>query len=238
MEQRKMIANSILELINDYPWGLTPNGAWVEFPSQEEARLAVKLFFQDWAASAKNINGMIKICGGNRKIYEISKFMDDEIGDYMSDLTLEVANMLWFGKIPVTPALFRLAADLIENPRRAGIVRIPDERQIILTNESGYSLKNASLEEAVTWTRENYWHPQDLQEFRQRCRQELSAEGESYIEHTYRAFDPTLGATNPTFGNWVRLTQRYRLFDGNDGNFYQLFEALDMEQLELQTIGS
>ncbi len=132
--------------------------------------------------------------------------------------------------------IFRLCADLLENPRRAGIVRLPDERQIIITNESGFSLKNATPEEAVTWSRSDYWHRADLAEFRQRCRQELSVGGESFIEHTYRAFDPTLGANNPTFGNWVRMTQRYRLFDGNDGNHYQICEILDIQQLELQTM--
>lgn len=112
--------------------------------------------------------------------------------------TIQIANMLWFGRVPVTPQLFRLCADLIENPRRAGIARIPDERQIILTSENGYSLKNATLEEAVTWSRSDYWHSADLAEFRQRCQQELSADGETWIEHTYRAFDPTLGPNDPT----------------------------------------
>lgn len=153
-----------------------------------------------------------------------------------TDETIQIANMLWFGNVPVTPELFRLAADLIENPRKAGINRLPDERQIILTNENGFSLKNATLEEAVTWSRSDYWHSADLIEFRQRCRQELSDGGESFIEHSYRAFDPTLGPNNPTFGNWVRMTQRYKLFDGNDGNYYQLCEVLDMQQLELQTM--
>lgn len=150
--------------------------------------------------------------------------------------TIQIANMLWFGKVPVTPELFRLAADLIENPRKAGINRLPDERQIILTNENGFSLKNATLEDAVTWSRSDYWHPRDLIEFRQHCRQELSVGGESFIEHSYRAFDPTLGPNDPTFGNWVRMTQRYKLFDGNDNNYYQLCEVLDMQQLEIQTI--
>ncbi len=177
-------------------------------------------------------------CTGTQKQLRIPASLNHSELEIMtqSQETIQIANMLWFGRVPVTPELFRLCADLIENPRSAGIVRIPDERQIIITNESGSSLKNATPEEAVTWSRSDYWHRADLAEFRQRCRQELSAGGESVIEHTYRAFDPTLGANNPTSGNWVRMTQSYRLFDGNDGNHYQICEILDMQELELQTM--
>ena len=186
-----------------------------------------KLFGKTWT---------ILRCTGNQ--LGISADLSDIEANKMvsTSETIQIANMLWFGNVPVTPELFRLAADLIENPRRAGITRLPDERQIILTNESGFSLKNSSLEEAVTWKRTDYWHPADLEEFRHRCQQELSVGGESYIEHSYRTFEPTLGPNDPTVGNWARMTQRYRLFDGNDGNFYQLCEALDIEELELQTI--
>ena len=108
-----------------------------------------KLFGKTWT---------ILRCTGNQ--LGISADLSDIEANKMVNTseTIQIANMLWFGKVPVTPEIFRLAADLIENPRRAGITRLPDERQIILTNESGFSLKNSTLEEAVTWKRTDYWH--------------------------------------------------------------------------------
>ena len=103
--------NSILHLISNQEYGLTPEGAYVRFSSVEEARLIAKFYFDDLIACAKNLKGIIKVFGGGRKVYEID--------GYMHTITQEekMANELWFGSgTSYSPGLIRLALEICDKP--------------------------------------------------------------------------------------------------------------------------
>ncbi|MDJ0615785.1 MAG: hypothetical protein QNJ63_03390 [Calothrix sp. MO_192.B10] len=40
-------------------------------------------------------------------------------------------NLLWFANVAVSPALLKLANDLMKNPRKAGFTRVSDELQVV-----------------------------------------------------------------------------------------------------------
>ena len=212
--------NSILHLISNQEYGLTPEGAYVRFSSVEEARLISQFYFDDLIISAKNLKGALKIFGGDRKVYEIDGYMDTMTEEE------KMSNELWFGSgTSYSPGLIRLALEICERPRSAGLVRLRDERQILIHDEASCTLKVATAQEATEWTRESYWHPQDLLDFRRRCRQE------SNLENTYRTFEPSLGMYNTEPGNWMEISTRYQLIEV-EGESYQLFETLGYRDIE------
>lgn len=142
-------------------------------------------------------------------------------------------NLLWFANVAVSPALLKLANDLMENPRKAGVTRVSDELQVIMSDACKVLNPGHTLQEATTWTRSQFWHPQDLIDFRRECQQNLNPDGSNILEFSWASFDPELGMSDRTSGNWLKFTTRYRLFDGGDGDFYQLCENLDMEEMKI-----
>lgn len=142
----------------------------------------------------------------------------------------ESSNLLWFANVAVNPTLLTIAHDLMENPRKAGVTRTSDELQIIMSDACSVLNPGHTLQEATTWVRSQFWHPQDLADFRRECQQNLSPDGSNTLEFTWRSFDPDLGYSNIP-GNWLKFTTKYRLFDGKDGDFYQLCENLEMIEM-------
>ncbi|MGG6264169.1 hypothetical protein ACQ4M3_01180 [Leptolyngbya sp. AN03gr2] len=138
--------------------------------------------------------------------------------------------LLWFAHGPVPPALIDTVRDLSENPRCAGVTHLGSERQIIMSDACGVLNPGHTLSEATTWSRPQFWHPQDLIDFRKQCR--LS----SNLEFTWRSFDPDLGLYDRRSGNWLEFSTRYFLIDGGKGEFYQLCENLGMREIDPPTI--
>lgn len=141
------------------------------------------------------------------------------------------SNILWFANVAITPNILAIANDLMENPRKAGVTRLSDERQIIMSDACKILNPGHTMQEATNWNRSDFWHPQDLIDFRRECQQTLSPDGSNTLEFTWRSFDPALGLRDRTPGNWIKFTTKYRLFDGEDGDFYQLCENLGMEEM-------
>ncbi len=145
--------------------------------------------------------------------------------------TQSSSNLLWFANVAVSPALLALAHDLMENPRKAGVVRISDELQVIMSDSCSGLAPGHTMKEATSWKRSQFWYPEDLIDFHRECQQALTPDGSNYIEYTWRGYDPTIGMNKGKQSKWLKFTTRYRLFDGGDGDFYQLSENLGMEEL-------
>lgn len=45
----------------------------------------------------------------------------------------EPSKLLWFANVAISPGLLLIANDLMNNPRRAGMTRLSDELQIIMS---------------------------------------------------------------------------------------------------------
>jgi len=135
----------------------------------------------------------------------------------------EPSKLLWFANVAISPGLLLIANDLMNNPRRAGVTRLSDELQIIMSDGCSILNPGHTLQEATTWTRSQFWDAQDLVDFRREVRQQ----GESVFEFSWKSFDPI----DINKVNDLEFTTRYKLFDGGDSQMYQLCENLDMREL-------
>ncbi len=133
------------------------------------------------------------------------------------------SKLLWFANVAISPGLLLIANDLMNNPRKAGVTRLSDELQIIMSDGCSILNPGHSMQEACTWTRSQFWDAQDLDDFRREVRQQ----GENVFEYSWKSFDPT----DPTKTNDLEFTTRYKLFNGGDGQMYQLCENLEMRTL-------
>ncbi len=144
----------------------------------------------------------------------------------------EPSKLVWFANVGIAPAILQIANDLMENPRKTGVVRLSDELQILMSDGCKILNPGHTLQEATTWTRSQFWHPQDLVDFRRDCQQRLNADGSNTIEFTWRSFDPALGFGCREPGNWLEFSTSYKLFDGGSGEFYQVCNNLGMREIE------
>lgn len=208
----------LLNLLSDYEFGLSNRGVWARLP-EEKADFILNTRYKELLTTAKKLKGTVRI---NQTI----------IYPWMEGDDLEMANKIWFGDIGVSFELYQLAQRLFEDPKSAAIVRLSDEKQIIVHDEGKCTLKFNNPQDASTWHRSQYWHPQDLIDFRIRCQQELEPNNpNSVFEHTYRSFEPDLGMSSNEPGNWLQLTTKYHLFDVGDGEIYQLGENIAIVEM-------
>ncbi len=192
-----------------------------------KALIAHEFHFALWALSMGKSYTVLRC---PNKLFKVPAYLALKSGG--EDMTGNtINNVLLFADVEVSPQLLRLAVNLIENPGKKGIVRLRDERQIILHDECKFSLLGKSTKVANNWSRPQYWHPQDLTEFRRECQQSLNDDGSNTLEYTYRACDADLGLFNREPGNWREFTAVYRLYDGGDGEYYQLAQNLGMRDL-------
>ena len=221
--------NSVLSLISSYDYGFNLNGFYVRFPTREEARLIANLYLDDLITSASKLNTVINFLVGDHNILEIDEYM--HTGKDTEET--EMANELWFSnQLSFSPEIIRLALEICERPRSAGIIRLSDERQILIHDAASCTLNFTSLQDATNLRRSQYWYPQNLIDFRRRCEQELSADGYSTIEHKYLTFEPTKGMNDNTPGNWMEITSRYQLHE-IAGQYYQVYETLDYKNVDM-----
>ena len=229
-----MALQQILSLLSRWEYGLTPHGAWIKVPNVTIADFVIDMYYDQFVQTAQKLNGIIEIFYGEDDFFIIHPWMKEDIMNSPSSISA-ATNTLWFGNnLQVDSELLRLAQGLLENPRSSGIVDLKTERQIVLHDQAQSILKFNSPGEATNWTRGQYWNPQNLIDFRRFCRQEMSPG--NIKEYKYTAFDPTLGPNDPTIGNWLELTTRYQIADLGNNRFYQIFETLEIK--EMQTMPS
>lgn len=243
----------------DWEYGVSPTGLWLTSPSRADANLITDLYFEELVVTACKLGGKVQIYWGDRsqapieicdwmysgKLQEIQEMTNFILptGIQSVDTNANVASqpdepskLLWFANVAVSPILLTIANDLIENPRKAGVVRLSDELQVIMSDGCKILNPGHTVQEATNWRRSQFWHPQDLIDFRRECRQQLTPDGVTTLEFRWRSFDPDLGIDCSEPGNWLEFATRYRLFDGGDGDFYQICDNLGMREIEPVTV--
>lgn len=124
---------------------------------------------------------------------------------------------LFFADVSLPAAILKQAADLINSEDRWGIVRLTDERQVIMSGGmSGVLLSGVDLEQTTNWRRPEFWHPGDLDEFNRDWQRQLEVENGQSIERRYRIHKPQ------TADPWEWYNSSYRLIQGEDGLQYHL----------------
>jgi hypothetical protein len=206
----------------------TPDAILIDLPNTVDSRALIITLENHFALWAKLMDKKATIIrSGNNEV---------RIPASIAALNIELAPqdepspLLWFANVAVSPGLLIIALDLMNNPRRAGVVRLSDELQVIQSDMNKILNPGHTMQESCTWTRSQFWHLQDLEDFRRECQQQLNPDGSNTIEFTWRSFDPALGMDCNEPGNWLEFTTRYRLYDGGDGDFYQVCDNLGMRE--------
>lgn len=187
-------------------------------PNVRSLILSFENHFANWASAMNKKATIIQTSTGDIRIP--ANIAAPNIDPLIID---EQSKLLWFANVAISPGLLIIANDIMNNPRRAGVTRLSDELQIIMSDGCKILNPGHSLQEATTWTRSQFWDAQDLHDFRREVRQR----GETIFEYTWRSFDPDDGNKI----NDLEFSTRYKLFDGGDGNFYQVCENLGMKEI-------
>ena len=149
-------------------------------------------------------------------------------GDFKIVTNLNVPG-LFIGKIEIyTPEfLTALQKMMARSSERLALIRVSDNRQLVMSVGNSHHLQSTYLNPNVTLVREDYWNLSDLDDFNRLCRQELREDGSNTLEFTYRALTNQVRSLT----NWSKFTTRYRLiFDGTEA--YQQAEILNITPIE------
>lgn len=139
----------------------------------------------------------------------------------MAEFTAIVQLFFADTSLPAT-ILKTAAAKLEEDSSRWGIVRMSDERQVVMSSGmSGVLLSGVAINETTNWRRPEFWEPSDLRSFNEEWRQQLDDTGSRLMEWRYRIHKPN---TNDSW-DWYRSS--YRLLKGEDGILYQVCSFID-----------
>ena len=127
-----------------------------------------------------------------------------------------LAAQLFFADTSLPAPILRTALEMTDSDDRWGIVRLSDERQVIMSSGmSGVLLAGVFIDETTQWKRPEFWHPEDLADFNNDWRRQLDVEGAAEIERRYRIHKPR--SNDP----WEFYTSRYRLIQA-DGDLFHL----------------
>ena len=165
---------------------------------------------------------------GCKNPYKIPANTNIQQGCIMSQLIIPDESGYVIAKTQVTPTLHRAIAFFLENPEvKGGVVRLTDERQIVMSRASASLVKSASLEQAVERKRSDYWYLEDLHTFNSIFTpQALEPNNpDSKREYSFRIYDPV------TRDNWRQNVNEYRLIQDEMGVFYHLFTNLGYESI-------
>lgn len=134
-------------------------------------------------------------------------------------------------KVRLTVPLLRTVELMLSDPTVSySLVRLADQAQIACNGGSSRQfLAGADLENVVTWTRDQYWHPDDLENFNRDWVRELEPNSQRWMEYRYRAINPENDSDrlSPT----MRLVSRYRLIDDGFGQLFHLGQNLELETI-------
>lgn len=125
---------------------------------------------------------------------------------------------LFFADTSLPPVVLKAAVQKSEEEGRWGIVRLSDERQVVMSSGmAGVLLSGVGIDETTQWKRPEFWHPEDLDNFNRDWRRQLDVEGNGSLEYRYRIHRPS---TNEPW-EWYRSS--YRLLQANQGS--ELFQV-------------
>lgn len=187
-----------------------------QYKGYEFGMLAYRLKLERILIHYPNCKKPIKIF--TEHIIKDVKFMTQNL--IMSDPGFVISN------IEVSPALYRAAGFFLEHPEvRGAVVRLSDEKQIILSRANSSLIASSTLLQAVERKRIEYWHPADLEDFRTFTLGLEPNNPDSRREFTFRIFDPVTGE------NWRKNTNEYRLIEDSLGNKYHFSINLGQETI-------
>lgn len=134
-------------------------------------------------------------------------------------------------KIRLTPTILGVFDQMLSNPDISySLIRLSDQAQIACNGGSdGRFLAGAALEDVVTWTRDQYWHPQDLAEFNRTSRRDQTPNSGTWLEYSYRASNPD--TATDLYVPTMQLHSKYQLIDDGLGNLYHLGCNVDLVPL-------
>jgi len=221
---------NVLKNSENWEYGVSPEGLWLASPSRKAANLVTDLYFNELAVTACKLGGKVQIYWGDctHQPIEINEWMYQEARE-MTSTQLLLPTGIQIAQMRLSLPLVRTLFEFAENPEMlAGFVRLTDERQICMT-ESIAQIVAASgqdLEEVITRRRQQYWHPQDLEDFNRTWQQVLEANNpQSTIEYTYRA------KVTPTSTEWRQWTTRFRLVEDDFSTNYHVGYAIATEPI-------
>lgn len=205
-------------------------------PSQSKALNLVCLepeVLANWAQRFGFEATLVKYPGG--KHYRIPASM---AGITMSNetLILDPENpLIEIYALSLSPCLYREIGWFLDNPTQAGgIVRVIDNQQVAMSyanaQKSADFTAGAGVKKAVSWKREEFWHPGDLADFDRDWKQKLEPNNpNSWIEYKWRSFDPELGLNAEE--SWIEFANRYKLLVDKLGNSYHVSWNLGMSDI-------
>ena len=165
---------------------------------------------------------------GCKNPYKVPASTNKQQRFIMSQLIIPDESGYVIAKTQVTPTLHRAIAFFLENPEaKGGVVRLTDERQIVMSRASASLVASASLEQAVERQRSDYWWLADMDEFNSVfSRQALEPNNpNSKREYSFKIYDPV------TRGNWRQNVNEYRLIQDEMGVLYHLFTNVGYESI-------
>ena len=129
---------------------------------------------------------------------------------------------IWTGTCQLSRPLVDVISWFIETPNsKGGLVRLSDERQLLVSPAMAATVWDATPEEIVQRKMTDFWHPEDLHGLHQKIKQQ----GSTGFEHTWRG-------VNKSKTHWTRFTHHFRVIVDDFGTAYRAFTNLDMEAIE------
>lgn len=193
----------------------------IEAPSQLEACRFVRATthcLARWAVKLNCIATLVRY-PGCRRPYRIPAAMAVNYGEdilTISTTPLVTTSSWQIGEMQLSPELLKVFERWIENPEiKGGIIRLGDERQIVLSQASA-AICQGSLEEACRRKREDYWYLKSLELMRQQTQQESS-------------FLFTWYSTMKRPDGFPKFTSQYRVIKDSLGNTYQVSENVGFD---------
>lgn len=143
-----------------------------------------------------------------------------EIPSTLPDVILpggERRQKFWTGVQAVGDVIFSVMADFKDNPRQGAVVRLHDEKQIIVGDPTGAFYPDP--ETAVQLCRAQYWDTQDLENMRRESRQS------DRFTFTYLADD------SHNADDWSRITTEFERFEDENGLSYHKCRVLGFVEI-------
>lgn len=198
--------------------GFPVAGAFVfEFNSESEAR-------GTFACDTKSVLKILKDWSCHTAVIRIDGQVDMEVPLETIRLMAEFEPIveLFFADGSLPPIVLKAATQKSEDEGRWGIVRMSDERQVIMASGmAGILLSGVGINETTNWRRPEFWHPDDLRDFNRNWQRQLDVEGNGAIEYRYRIHKP--GSNDP----WEWYRSSYRLLRGENNVLYQVCTFID-----------
>lgn len=234
----RFLDDALFRLLQQDGWTLSygPDIIVIQTPRERDAITLIKRFvkqLQEWLVAfnlgrtdVREILVKYAIPANGRPFRIIRKETPlMSVQEIRSIPDLEVPS-LW-----LCPSMAKLLLELMEHPeRKYGLVRVRDEQQILFSPNCQDLNPGHSMDEALTWKRPDFWHPEDLRVFNRDTHQQLEPDNPaSTIQYTWRSFDPELGLDADD--GWLSFTTEYRLVRDAYGDLIHIGRNMGMDEI-------